>query len=588
MDDDIEAYLKKCQICQQYSDKNGPLPQPGQDVQLPTRPNQRVHVDLFGPLKNTDKDKEHILVITDAFTKFVQLVPIPNKESSTTADAILDGWIYKFGVMETIVSDGGLEFCNSLQTKIWEKLNINHTTTSPYWPRTNGQAETFNKTMAHYLRTTLAESKKTTLEWKLFLGPLMFSYNTAANRAIKISPFRALLGYDDRAPLWPTMDILLEKDYQDVKLPADVDYIHRWSRHQEEVRQTVHQNNQHDQQLRGAARDKKEEGKSAYHDFTANQEVWLRINEPGGLNPKLGPKWEQGQIVRRRDATSFIVRRLDRKGKKHITVNANYMKPRVRAETAPADADPDEVLDGLAEAWAYHTQARPQWIENNINKEASTLSDMLLWRNRLQVMKTQPFTLERYYRDFQPPHAPPPPPPGFGWQGPGAGIGIGIPQGPGGPPGPGGGGGPRGAQQLRDGRIRLQPVPVPVGLQDGQQQRPQQHPQAQQLHDGRLRLRHVATPQRVWHGPRTPPPARQQEEPDDYWGFEGRMADGDFDPVQDFDPDQADRHWDPDQEQEHLDLETELRQAEPEGATGGDRQTSQASGRTLPTMAGCQ
>ena len=52
------------------------------DLQLSTvlsQPNQCIHVILFGPLK-TSKGKKFLLVLTDAFTKYVELVAIPNKK----------------------------------------------------------------------------------------------------------------------------------------------------------------------------------------------------------------------------------------------------------------------------------------------------------------------------------------------------------------------------------------------------------------------------------------------------------------------------------------------------------------------------
>ena len=60
-----------------------PLPQT-------TAPNQRVHADLFGPLKASGSQKKYVLCVTDAFTKYVVLVAIPNKEAPTVAQAIFE------------------------------------------------------------------------------------------------------------------------------------------------------------------------------------------------------------------------------------------------------------------------------------------------------------------------------------------------------------------------------------------------------------------------------------------------------------------------------------------------------------------
>ena len=67
--------------------------------------NQLIHADLFGPLQTSGNGKQMILVVTDAFTKYVQLVAIPNKEAATMAKDIFEHWICRFGVPLEIVTD---------------------------------------------------------------------------------------------------------------------------------------------------------------------------------------------------------------------------------------------------------------------------------------------------------------------------------------------------------------------------------------------------------------------------------------------------------------------------------------------------
>ena len=54
-----------------------------------TMPNQRIHMDLFGPLKTSQSGKKYIMVITDAFTKYVELVAIPDKQADSGKCIIL-------------------------------------------------------------------------------------------------------------------------------------------------------------------------------------------------------------------------------------------------------------------------------------------------------------------------------------------------------------------------------------------------------------------------------------------------------------------------------------------------------------------
>ena len=52
------------------------------------QPNQRIHVDLFGPLKTSERSNKFILCITDAFTKYAEVIPIPDKQAITVANEI--------------------------------------------------------------------------------------------------------------------------------------------------------------------------------------------------------------------------------------------------------------------------------------------------------------------------------------------------------------------------------------------------------------------------------------------------------------------------------------------------------------------
>ena len=105
-----------------------------------TAPNQRVHINLFGPLKTSATGKKYIMVMTDAFSKLAELVALPNKEAQTVAEALFNRWICRYGLPEEILSDGGKEFCNHTVNLMLKMMNIKKTTTSPYHPQTNAQA----------------------------------------------------------------------------------------------------------------------------------------------------------------------------------------------------------------------------------------------------------------------------------------------------------------------------------------------------------------------------------------------------------------------------------------------------------------
>jgi len=168
-----------------------------QPLPLLSEPNQRIHADLFGPLKTSEHGKKFILVLTNAFTHYVELVAIENKETATVATAIFMHWICRYGVPLEIVTDQGKEFVSQVCQHLWDKLSLVHNTTTPYHPQANAQAEVVNRTIARYLASFVDQS---TLDWELYLAPLMFSYNTTFHRSIKTSPFFMTYGIHPRLP----------------------------------------------------------------------------------------------------------------------------------------------------------------------------------------------------------------------------------------------------------------------------------------------------------------------------------------------------------------------------------------------------
>jgi hypothetical protein len=84
-----------------------------------SEPNQRVHMDLFGPLKTLPSQKKFILCITDAFSKYVELVAIQDKSAPTVASALYSRWLCRHGLPLEIVSDK-----NSVM-KLWTLFETN-------------------------------------------------------------------------------------------------------------------------------------------------------------------------------------------------------------------------------------------------------------------------------------------------------------------------------------------------------------------------------------------------------------------------------------------------------------------------------
>jgi hypothetical protein len=180
----IIKHIKSCDTCQRVRKANiGKLPQRSFEQEL--KPNKRIHLDTMGPLV-TDQGMKYILAITCAFSKYCEIVAMPNKEANTIAQAIFDKWILRYGCPHVVVSDGAPELIERLQSRLYHLLETDKLKTTPHWPKCNGQVEVFNRTIGKYLRSFTDLER---MNWCSYLPALGFCYNTGVSKSTQVSPF---------------------------------------------------------------------------------------------------------------------------------------------------------------------------------------------------------------------------------------------------------------------------------------------------------------------------------------------------------------------------------------------------------------
>lgn len=153
-------------------------------------PLDTFHIDHLGPLPSTKKNYKHILVIVDAFSKFVWLYPT----KSTTTTKVLN-FMQKhaiiFGNPGRIISDRGTAFTSKEFEEYCQKENIIHCLITTGVPRSNGQIECVNRTLIPLL-TKLSALKPQ--EWYKYLDVAQQCLNTTIHRSINTTPFNLLFG----------------------------------------------------------------------------------------------------------------------------------------------------------------------------------------------------------------------------------------------------------------------------------------------------------------------------------------------------------------------------------------------------------
>ena len=94
MKSDIQSHVGNCEKCLQVNNPSKYFKAPLQAMPQATYFNQRVHLDLMGPFPSSHVyNHKYLLVIIDAFTHWVETVPLVSKEAHIVAEAFHNRWI---------------------------------------------------------------------------------------------------------------------------------------------------------------------------------------------------------------------------------------------------------------------------------------------------------------------------------------------------------------------------------------------------------------------------------------------------------------------------------------------------------------
>ncbi|MEO1384571.1 MAG: DDE-type integrase/transposase/recombinase, partial [Bacteroidota bacterium] len=281
MNKDIKNHILSCHTCQTLRKSSQPPATPLQPLPNVDCINHRVHLDLFGPLATSNGGNKFILVITDAFSKYVEVVALQDKAAATVADALFNVWITRYGPPQAITTDGGKEFCNQMMNRLCEKLQILHKHTSPYHPQANAQVEVFNRTMKKYIQSFISTPF---LDWEDFLPPIRLCYNTSVSKATMDTPFSLVFGME---PHIPFLDLERYVDYDETS--ANAGHLQRlWT-----ARKLAAQNNLEYKQKYKEYFDRS----SQPSQIQKGDWVYLKAVPQKHKNPKLHPYYEGPFLV---------------------------------------------------------------------------------------------------------------------------------------------------------------------------------------------------------------------------------------------------------------------------------------------------
>ena len=186
---DVSDYVSTCTECQHSKgsiNRNLHQIQPWPPAR---RFNERVHVDLVGPLISSVGTGRYIMAAVDAFTRWTMLQILPCKTAQAARNAFFQGWVCCWSAPEVIISDNGKEFDNQLWKQLADGVGSKLHYITSYHPQANGLVERFNQDLKSYMCTLVSDDTK---DWENFVPTLQLAKNCSWNRHTKTSPFEAL------------------------------------------------------------------------------------------------------------------------------------------------------------------------------------------------------------------------------------------------------------------------------------------------------------------------------------------------------------------------------------------------------------
>ena len=222
---DVKYIVHTCDRCQKF--KVRPHNVYSEDISTkPGLPFTRVGLDIIGPLPQTTKGNQYIIILVDYLTKWVEAEPLVNIESDDVINFLMKVFS-RHGIPEVIVTDNGPQFRSDKTKAFLDLYGVIVQFVTVYHPESNGMVENRNKEIGKYLRLLC---KKDTQTWDEVLPSALWALRTCKNEATQFSSFELLYGRRDLQPFELTINIDRKEDCETEEEYLVRKFIrhHRW------------------------------------------------------------------------------------------------------------------------------------------------------------------------------------------------------------------------------------------------------------------------------------------------------------------------------------------------------------------------
>lgn len=218
MHEKIQIYIQNCIRCIMHTPPRRINERTLHSIPKEPIPFDTIHIDHFGPLAHTMNKNKHILVVIDAFTKFVKLYAV-NTTSTKEVCAALQKYFDYYSRPRRLIADRGTCFTSLDFASFVSERNIQHIKNAVASPQANGQVERVNRVMGRMLGKITNPVNHA--DWSRLLSRVEFAINNSAHSSTGETPSKLLFGVTQRGPEVDELTEFLDAR-QNLVCPRDV------------------------------------------------------------------------------------------------------------------------------------------------------------------------------------------------------------------------------------------------------------------------------------------------------------------------------------------------------------------------------
>ena len=141
---EVRDMVENCKVCAKYRQQRA---EPLMSTLFPERPWQMIGTDLFG------LDNLNYLIVVDDFSHYIKVAAMQKTTKSHQVIRALKAIFARHGIPEEVRSDNGPQYVSAEFIHLAKEWGFKHTTSSPCFPRSKGEAK-------HTVETTKSLLKK--------------------------------------------------------------------------------------------------------------------------------------------------------------------------------------------------------------------------------------------------------------------------------------------------------------------------------------------------------------------------------------------------------------------------------------------